>query len=326
MFAASLRYAIIKAKELPFSMPKIDIPLKRLIQRCYVDWVKFVQPGCCKEWVVPFKSEYVPRAESRLDDVFNVEDPVGSYLVNFEPMGYLDVTLPARMMRYRSDIWEATLADGKGTPNIRQIVLFFYPATDNKRHHLIDQRWEHIGVDYSYDVVRIWEVARHTVIERKLVGLYPLLPLMKGELEETEEDPRQVIQDSIRTVLDGVDDEALQQDLLAVMGILAGGKYTAGLVCSMIRREMVMQSPIYQEWVKEEREEAEVRGEARKARDAICSFLEIRFGAEVTGIRENVRQMNDLDVLDQVLKKVYAANTLEEAKTIIWDGIAKSLQ
>jgi len=46
------------------------------------------------------------------------------------------------------------------------------------------------------------------------------------------------------------------------MGILAGGKYAAEMVYSMIRREMIMESPIYQEWVKEERAEAEAKGRA----------------------------------------------------------------
>ncbi|PRR70453.1 hypothetical protein MHFGQ_11310 [Moorella humiferrea] len=79
---------------------------------------------------------------------------------------------------------------------------------------------------------------------------------MKGEKGE---EARQVLQQSI-TVVSEIEDEALRQDLLVVMGILAGGKYAAELVYSMIRREMVMQSPIYQEWVREERAEAETKG------------------------------------------------------------------
>ncbi|OIQ52728.1 hypothetical protein MORE_26170 [Moorella thermoacetica] len=33
----------------------------------------------------------------------------------------------------------------------------------------------------TYRVVRVWEEPRQSVIERGLIGLYPLLPLMKGE-------------------------------------------------------------------------------------------------------------------------------------------------
>ena len=270
-------------------MPKIDIPVKRLVQRRPGDWVKYLNPECAGDRVRPFKSEYVPRAESRMDNVFEVEDPGGSYLVNFEPMGYHDIALPARMMRYRSDIWEATLNDRKGTPHIVQAVFFFYPGHDNRNHRLTDRWGELKTVEFTYRVVRVWEQSRQAVIGQKLVGLYPLLPLMKGEAGE---DPKQVLQQSIEAVKE-VEDKSLQQDLLAVMGILAGGRYAAELVYSMIRREMVMESPIYQEWVKEERAEAKaegkVEGKVETARAALRKGFSVEDVVEITGLsRETV--------------------------------------
>ncbi|NHM26448.1 Rpn family recombination-promoting nuclease/putative transposase [Desulfofundulus sp. TPOSR] len=311
-------------------MPKIDIPVKRLVQRRPGDWVKYLNPGCAEDRVRPFKSEYTPRVESRLDNVFEVEDPGGYYLVNFEPMGYHDVALPARMMRYRSDIWEATLNDRKGTPPIVQAVFFFYPEHDNKNHRLTDRWGELKTVEFTYRVVRVWEQPRQPVIEQRLVGLYPLLPLMKGEAGE---DPKQVLQQSIEVVRE-VEDRSLQQDLLAVMGILAGGIYAAELVYSMIRREMILESPIYQEWVKEERAEAEARGRAEgraegkveKAQDAICKYLRRRFGDASAGLQQKVREMTSLEVLDGVMEELFAANTLEEAQAIIRDGIERLMQ
>ncbi|MQL53268.1 hypothetical protein GFC01_13580 [Desulfofundulus thermobenzoicus] len=65
-------------------MPKIDIPVKRLVQRRPGDWVKYLNPVCAEDRISPFKSEYIPRAESRLDNVFEVEDPGGCYPVNLE--------------------------------------------------------------------------------------------------------------------------------------------------------------------------------------------------------------------------------------------------
>ncbi|KFD41286.1 hypothetical protein DK28_0210490 [Peptococcaceae bacterium SCADC1_2_3] len=245
-------------------MPKIDLPVKRLIQRCSYDWVKFLQPDCRQEWVKPFKSEYTPKIQSKLDDVFMVEDPGGAYLVNFEPMGYYDAALPARMMRYRSDLWEATLQDKKGTPSILQ-----------------------------------------------------------------EEEPRQILQETFE-VINKVKDEALRQDLLVVMGILAGGKYAAELVYSLIRREMVMESPIYQEWVKEERIEAEARGEARgrieKAWEDICKFMVKRFGVDSGETMQKIKQIPALEILDNLMEDLFATNTQEEARAIIDRYIAIILQ
>lgn len=99
-----------------------------MFQQRPADWARYVQPGCGEEWVHEFKTDYTPKKESRLDNILAIDDPDGQYLLNFEPMGYLDKTLPARMLRYRSNIWEVTLNKGKGTPSIRQVVMFFSPS------------------------------------------------------------------------------------------------------------------------------------------------------------------------------------------------------
>ncbi|WP_243174574.1 hypothetical protein [Desulfofundulus sp. TPOSR] len=298
-------------------MPRIDIPIKRLFQRRPADWARYVQPGCREEWVRPYKTEYTPRKESRLDNVLEIDDPSSPYLLHFEPMGYRDEALPARMLRYRSDIWEATLAGGRGTPSIRQVVMFFYKEDDNGLHRLSD-RWDTGGLEYSSTVIRVWEERRQPVITAKLVGLYPLLPLMKGD--DAKESPEQALKKCIDAVQE-IEDESLRQDLLAAMAILAGGKYPPDLVLSIIRREMVMESPIFQEWVREERAEAEARGEARgkveAKQDAICKYLRRRFGDASAGLQRKVREMTSLEVLDGVMEELFAANTLEEAQAII---------
>ncbi|MBF7081980.1 Rpn family recombination-promoting nuclease/putative transposase [Desulfallas sp. Bu1-1] len=269
-------------------MPKIDIPIKKLIELRPADWARYVQPGCREEWVTKFKTNYTPKKESRLDSVLEITDPGGPYLLNFEPMGYRDNALPARMLRYRSDIWEATLTDGRGTPPIRQVVVFFFQDDDNGLHRLRD-RWDGGLLEYSYTVIRVWDERRQPVIARRLVGLYPLLPLMRGE--DDDETPEQALRESMAAV-QGIEDEALQLDLLAVMAILAGGKFPPDLVLSMIRREMVMESPIFQEWVKEERAEAEAEGKVEVARTALSEGLDVDVICKITGLsRETVLEL-----------------------------------
>ena len=141
---------------------------------------------------------------------------------------------------------------------------------------------------------------------------------MKGK--EGEEAER-VLQESI-TVVSKIKNEALRQDLLAVMGILAGGKYAAEVVYSMIRREMVMQSPVYQDWVKEERAEAETKGRIEKAREDICKFMVRRFGADPDEITQQIGQISSLEILDKLMEELFAANTKEEAQNIIGNGTA----
>ncbi|WP_347487631.1 hypothetical protein ABDB91_10580 [Desulfoscipio sp. XC116] len=269
-------------------MPKIDVPLKKLIELRPADWARYLLPGCREEWVTNFKTDYTPKKESRLDSVLEITDPGGLYLLNFEPMGYRDNALPARMLRYRSDIWEATLTEGKGTPSIRQVVMFFYRENDNGQHILRD-KWDRGILEYTYEVIRVWEQCRQPVIEAKLIGLYPLLPLMRGDNEQ--ETPEQALKECIDVVQE-VEDEALKLDLLAVMAVMAGGRFPKKLVLSMIRREMIMASPIFQEWVKEERAEAKLEGKLEGkfegkfevVRAALKKGFPIGDIAEITGL------------------------------------------
>ena len=300
-------------------MPKIDIPIKRLLQLKPADWVKYILPDCQDNWIKPFYTEYVPKQESRLDKTIEVDDPRGSYLINFEPMGYYDKTLPARMLRYRSDIWEVTLFKNKGTPHIRQIVVFFYPKDDNKNHQLSDHCGKTTTLKYTYQVIRVWEESRQQVIDKELVGLYPLLPLMKGEMEN--ESPEEVLQQSI-AVIQQVEDEFLQQDLLAVMAILAERKYTAALVLSMIRREMIMESLVYQEWMKEARVEGKAEGKA----EAICKTLKKRLGIKSFALQQQVRTITSEPMLDWIFEEIIDVTELETAQRIVNEAIEQITQ
>jgi predicted transposase/invertase (TIGR01784 family) len=260
-------------------MPKIDIPVKRLFQIRPADWVRYVQPDCREEWVVEFKTDFTPKKESRLDSVLEIGDPDGPYLMHFEPMGYLDRTLPARMLRYRADIWESTLSKGLGTPSIRQVVIFFYEEDDNGVHRLSDK-----GFEYTFTVIKVWEERRQSVIEAGLVGLYPLLPLMRGD--QMEEKPEDGLKESIEVARDNESKSLTKQDLLAAMAIFAegSGKFPKGLVTSLIRRDMIMESTIFQEWTKEERAEGVKEGKMETARAALKKGIPEETVAEITGL------------------------------------------
>jgi len=287
-------------------MPRIDTPVKRLFQLRPADWAKYMDPGCRSDWVKHFQTDFTPRKESRLDNVLEIADPAGPYLLNLEPMGYRDVSLPARMLRYRADIWEATLTKGQGTPTIRQAVIFFYEDDDNGLHILQDGRF----LDYAYTVVRVWEQYRQDVIDGRLVGLYPVLPLMKGG--KPEETPREALEESIAAVQE-VEDEAVREDLLAVMAILAGGRYSPELVGSIIRREMIMESAVFQEWVKDIVEE-KIAGAKQ---EDICKFLNAKFGDISRDLQGRVKRIGNVDTLEAILDRIFSTKSLKDATDIV---------
>lgn len=60
-------------------------------------------------------------------------------------------------------------------------------------------------------------------------------------------------------------------------------------------------------------ESAENKGRA----DAICQYLEARFGVESKALQNNVRDMTDLDALSRIIPRIFMVASLDEAKAII---------
>ncbi|CCQ97848.1 conserved hypothetical protein [[Clostridium] ultunense Esp] len=128
------------------------------------------------------------------------------------------------------------------------MFIYFYPAHDHGTH-LLQEEWHgEKFLAYTYRVIRIWELSPQEIVENGWVGLYPLLPLMRRNM------PRKIRKEALQFGVDAimkVTDIALRRDLLAVMGVLAGEIYPKEWIHSMIRREMIMESPIYQDWMRD---------------------------------------------------------------------------
>ena len=288
-------------------MPKLDIPVKRLMERRAADWVRLVYPAAGD--IRPMNRELTPKVQSRLDALFQVGTPTGPVMVHIEAQGYREVAFPARMLRYRADIWEHTLANGQGTPPIHQAAVFFLPEHENKTHGLDDA-----GIHYVYQVVRLWEVAREVVLSQGLIGLYPLLPLMQDAASDT---PDAVMQQAMEKIMAStVEDTALKQDLIAVLGIIGGEKYGPEVVRHYVRREMLMQSEVYKEWIADDIREAEARGAAQATlqtlRENILDVLADRFTVVRQLLRDKVLAVEDAGVLKAVHKLSVRAASLEE--------------
>lgn len=300
----------------------IDIPVKRLMQSRIEDWIKFLIPTCKKDWIKEMDASKVPpKKESRLDKLILIDSPEERFILNIEPQGYLDYTMSARMLRYRSDIWEYTISTGIGTPSIKQVVIYFYKHHDNKEYSLEDS-WNNVKtLEFNYKAIKVWEIKKALIIERKLEGLYPLLPLMERENQETDEQVMEITIQTIKTVKN----PSLQADLLAVMSILAGEKFTSELIKKYIRRDMLMNSPIYNEWVEEERREAAEKAtkEATEkasiqiARKIMKELLEEKFDIIPRKISSKLDEIENIDDLQVLNKKIIKIDTIENFEKLV---------
>ncbi|MFS0615312.1 hypothetical protein AB1K99_17790 [Lederbergia ruris] len=69
--------------------------------------------------------------------------------------------------------------------------------------------------------------------------------------------------------------------------------------------------------IKQGKQEGKIEGKIEGKQDSICTFLEARFGSSADSVQKQVRSINNLELLDEVLKKVFSAKSLEESQNII---------
>lgn len=69
------------------------------------------------------------------------------------------------------------------------------------------------------------------------------------------------------------------------------------------------------------RKEGRVEGKVEAKQEVICKYLTRRFGDKSAVLQKKIQQVSDLEALDYVLEELFTANTLEEARAIINDGV-----
>jgi predicted transposase/invertase (TIGR01784 family) len=237
-------------------------------------------PECGTAVIEDSKTEYTPKTQSRLDTLTWIDDGEKKFILQIEPQGYYDKALPARMLRYCSDVWEYTINKGWDIPRIKQVVVFFYPEHDNKRHRLENTLNNEIYMNYHYDVIQVWKQKKQIVIENKLVGLYPLLPLMEQNQNVI---PEEIIEQAIN-VINKIDDVGLRIDLLSIMAILSEEIYPSELIKRFIGRELIMKSTLLREWVTEAQVDARAEEKIEIAKKMLKRGVRLEYVAEDTDL------------------------------------------
>jgi predicted transposase YdaD len=287
----------------------IDIPIKRLIQLTLNDWVKLIVPSTKSIEITEMDKEKVPKIKSSMDKLIWIDDGTDKKIINIEPQGYKDTSFSARMLRYRADIWEYTLRKGLGNPSIIQAAIYFFKQDIQKPMELKDTDNHNSKIQYQYDIIKIWKLKKSTIIKNKLIGLYPLLPLMEKGPEET---PEEIIELTINTI-NTVEDEPLKSDLISVMSVISSREFSKEMLKKYVRREMLMKSALYQEWIAEEREEAAIK----RLKQDISEILIEKFDYITKEIKEKLNTINDEEILDSLFRKAVRIDSIESFETLI---------
>ncbi|KLU63578.1 hypothetical protein CEB3_c00330 [Peptococcaceae bacterium CEB3] len=83
------------------------------------------------------------------------------------------------------------------------------------------------------------------------------------------------------------------------------------------RRKALMDRMVAARAAESKVQEAKAEGEA----DAICQYLEVRFGPDSQALQETIRHIESLDRLNRILRGVYTVGTLGEAEQVIQNSL-----
>jgi predicted transposase YdaD len=161
----------------------------------------------------------------------------------------------------------------------------------------------------DFETVKLWEIPPEVFEQQGLAGLLPLLPLMKGGKNR----------ETVERMIKGLE-EADKQDLLVLGYAFSSLLFTADGDDEWLKASFSMMHDIledtwvFQEIIKEGLEEGERKGLERGKKEEFLQFVEIRFPTLLARAKQAVEQQTSVEQLRTVFNKLYQANTIEEAQ------------
>ena len=309
-------------------MGKYDITMKRLSAEFVEDYVRFAlgRPASHIEVLeVTELDKELPSLMREVDFVALIEADGERFVLVVEFQTAWENDMPQRALGYS---WRAY--ERYGLPVYPVVVVFRKSGALRDRLDL--QALELEVLKFRFRVVPVWELDGAEIVAQKWVGLYPLLPLMKWEGKSDEV----VLRESQDLVLEQIVEREPRADAYVALRVLSGIRHPVSLIDHILRRkEIMVESPVYQEILKEGRvmglqegkvlglqegkvlglQEGQVRGLAlgqeTRLREDILEALEVRFGMVPYEVEEQVRRLRGQKTLEGLLRKAILVESLE---------------
>jgi predicted transposase/invertase (TIGR01784 family) len=202
-----------------------------------------------------------------------------------------DPDMPFRLADYRLRIF-------RRFPNkqVRQIVIYLNLTTSELVHQTA---FVIPGTRHEFEVIRLWE--QPTDIFFEAVGLLPLAVL--SNTQDKDNTLRQVA-----SRIDAIPELRTQANLAASASLLAGLVLKKEFIHQVLRREIMQQSVIYQEW----REEFLQEGKLEEALSLVLRQLSRRIGDMSSEVRSQVQTLplTQIEALGEALLDFSSPNDL----------------
>jgi predicted transposase YdaD len=171
---------------------------------------------------------------------------------------------------------------------------------------------------FYYRVIRLWLIPAEVILQPRQIGLLPLVTLTWGGKQP------EVVNEMVDRLA-----AAGEWDLLAMSNILGGLTFKKGPEREWFRKKFSMfqdilrESWVYQEIGQEFREEGlekgREEGRLQEQQEMLRDFLHLRFPETLALANQQTSNIKDPEALRTILTKLFAAQTIEEAKQILLD-------
>ncbi len=235
-------------------------------------------------------------------------------VVHVEFQRYHDKKMGRRMWEYNSVITFLT-----------HLPVYSFALYLCKDEHIVEPPYQLEAANgdvlhiFNYQNIFLWEVLPEELLQARLAGLLPLLPLTKGAVEA---------RDAIVTaMIDGLR-QAGKEDILALGYAFAGLVYDTEADKQWLKRRfemfhsMLEGSWSYQEMVQKGIDQGLEKGikqgveqgELKASKRLLARLIETRFPTLSSLAQNHTEHIQDIDILNAVIDKLLLAETVEQAQ------------
>ncbi len=192
-------------------------------------------------------------------------------------------TEPDPMMAFRLTDYRLRIFRRFPNKRMRQVVIYL---TRSNSELVYQNAFEIPGTRHEFEVIRLWEQPTQPFLES--TGLLPLAVLT--QTADASQTLRQVAER-----VESIPELRVQSNVAASAGILAGLLLKRDFINQVLRRDIMQQSVIYQEWREEFLQEGEQIGETK----LVLRLLSRRIGELTPEMRSQIQALS-LDRLESL--------------------------
>ena len=293
-------------------MGDFDITLKRLSDEFTADYARFAlddeRINLIGKIDVSKIEKELPLLTREADCLARVSEKEGKeFVLHIDFQAEYKHNIPDRILGYTYRVYEKYKL-----PVYSVVILLKETGVEIRTKTEIKVR-DLRSLRHEYKVIKLWEVEAEEILEKKIKGLYPLLPLMK-----TDKSGEEIISEAARLIEKEVEDIEHKADAYVALRIFSAISFPTALVNKILkRRDIMIQSAAYQEILQEGERLGIERGERLGIERGILEVLGERFGFVSSKLEQEMRGLQGMKVCDFLLRKAVKVASMEEFKELL---------